>query len=171
MKNLVIAAFCVCVISLVSCEDDEFASERIPSSGESVSEIYTINSRESKGFLLDELRLAEFPGSEADFIIIPQTGLTGDVMSPFLANPDLENRFILLSGDLTDVKSAVEYFASYTTYPEEQDPGQFALNLKPYQVWLIKSQSGVFFKVLILDTSVDKETSYVEIKFRAEKVL
>jgi hypothetical protein len=107
---------------------------------------------------------------KADFIIIPQTGLTGDVMSPFLSHPNFEKRFILAK-EFDDAKSAEAYFDSYNVSPDGEPLQQFALDLRANQVWLIKTKDGSFCKLLILETKIDKETDYVAIKFKAEKIV
>ncbi|HEX2395650.1 MAG TPA: hypothetical protein VHI78_09900 [Bacteroidales bacterium] len=170
MKNLVIAVLSGLMIFFVSCEEEDLSMERVPSSEVGRSQVFTINSRENKGFSVDALKLADFPKTDADFIIIPQTNLTGDIMSPFLSNPDLEKRFFL-SDEFEDSKSAQSYFESYDVNPESEDLQQFALNLKSNQVWLVKTLSGTFCKIWILETKIDKSTSFVEIKFRAQKLV
>lgn len=135
-----------------------------------VTDVFTINSKENKGFSVDGLKIADFPKSDADFIIIPQTSMTGDVMSPFLSNPNLEKRFVL-SNEFDNSMSAMSYFDAFTVNTEELVLQQFALELKPNQVWIVKTHSNTFCKILILDTQVDKKTSFVEIKFKAQKLI
>lgn len=168
MKNLVIAVIFGLIFSFISCEEDELSLERTPSEALQNSKVYVLNSRDNKGFSVDLLKMADFPKTDADFIIIPQTSLTGDVMSPFLANPNLEKRFFL-SDEFEDSKSAQTYFDSYEEYPADEELQQFALNLKANQVWLVRTKSGTFCKIWILETKVDKGTSIVELKFKAQK--
>jgi len=168
MKNYVIAALYGLMIIFISCEEDAPESEQIDQALIE-NRVFARNSRENKGFSIEKMNVADFPKSDADFIIIPQTNLTGDVVSPFLSNPNLEKRFIL-SNEFGDIESAQAYFNSYSDYPVGQDLQQFALEIKPNQVWLVKTHSGTFCKILIMDTRIDKTTSFVEIKFRAEKI-
>jgi len=168
MKNYVIAALYGLMIIFISCEEDAPESEQIDQALIE-NRVFALNSKENKGFSIEKMNVADFPKSDADFIIIPQTNLTGDVVSPFLSNPNLEKRFIL-SNEFGDIESAQAYFNSYSDYPVGQDLQQFALEIKPNQVWLVKTHSGTFCKILIMDTRIDKTTSFVEIKFRAEKI-
>jgi hypothetical protein len=172
MKNLIISIVFGLLIGLVSCEKEDLAYEGTAKEGftDIASHVFVMNSRQNKGFSADNLKLADFPKTDADFIIIPQTSLTGDVMSPFLSNPDLEKRFVL-TDEFDDSKSAEAYFNTYETYAEGDSLQQFALDLRANQVWLIKTRSGEFCKMLILETKIDKATSFVEIKFKAEKIL
>ncbi len=172
MKNYIITALYGTILLVASCEKEDLALERAqvePDIKEN-NEVYTLSSKDNKGFLVEGLKIADFPKTKADFIIIPQTNLTGDVMSPFLSHPNLEKRFIL-SDEFDDSNSAKSYFDSYNISPEGENLQQFALNLKANQVWLVKTHSGAFCKIWIMDTRIDKTTSFVEIKFRAEKII
>jgi hypothetical protein len=155
-----------------SCEKEDLALElaEVPGVHKENTTIYTLNSKDNKGFSAGNLKLADFPKVKPDFIIIPQTNLTGDVMSPFLSHPNLEKRFIL-SKEFDDIKGAQAYFDSYNFIPQGVPLLQFANNIKPNQVWLVKTADGAFCKILILDTQVDKKSAFVEIKFKAEKMV
>lgn len=169
MKNLINALLIGFIFFFISCEEDDLSLERTPSEALQNTKEYVLNSRDNKGFSADLLRMADFPKSDADFIIIPQTSLTGDIMSPFLANPNLGMCFLLID-EFEDSKSAQTYFESNEEYPADKDLQQFALNLKSNQVWLVKAKSGSFCKIWILETRVDKTTSIVELKFKAQRV-
>jgi hypothetical protein len=172
MKKYIIVILNSLLMLLISCEQEDPAMESVSATGEvvEVSDVFAMNSKENKGFSVDRLKIANFPKTDADFIIIPQTSMTGDVMSPFLSNPNLEKRFVL-SDEFDDSMSAMAYFDAYTVNPAVMVWQQFALELKPNQVWIVKTHSGTFCKILILDTQVNKKTSYVEIKFKAEKLI
>ncbi len=169
MKNLVISIAFGFSALLVSCEKDDLEKSSVLPGETTTSGVLIMNSKQNKGFSVDNLKLADFPRSDADFIIIPQTNLTGDVMSPFLSNPDLGKRFIFID-EFEDVKSAESYFNTNELFPEDESLQQFALNLKPNQLWLVKSATGEFCKILILETKIDKSTSFVEIRFKAGRV-
>ena len=166
------ALMCSMMIYFSACEKEDLSAEKsgvsVPSNA--TTKVYSINSANNKGFSVEFLAEAGSPNIKADFIIIPQTGLTGDVMSPFLSHPNFERRFVL-SKEFDDSKSAQEYFDAYNTAPEGEPLQQFALDLKANQVWLVKTIEGNFCKVLILETNVDKQTDFVEIKFKAEKMV
>jgi hypothetical protein len=131
--------------------------------------IYSLNSKDSKGFSAENLKVVDFPKVKPDFIIIPQTNTTGDVMSPFLLHPNLEKRFIL-SEEFDDPESALAYFETFNEMPVGIALQQFANNLSANQVWLIKTISGEFCKILVLEIIIDKKTSLAGIKFKAEKI-
>lgn len=134
---------------------------------------FTLDSETQKGFQFEILNIIDFPNSNGlkpDFIVLAQTSNDGDVLSPFLSQPDLENRFIL-SEEFENSESAQAYFDSYST-PEDKPFQQFALNVKPNQIWLIKTNSGEFGKILILSaefSNIDNKP-FARITFKAENL-
>jgi len=134
---------------------------------------FTLDSATHKGFLFENLDIIDFPNSndlKPDFIVLAQTSDNGDVLSPFLSQPDLENRFIL-SEEFDDFESAQAYFDSYST-PENKPFQQFALNVKPNQIWLIKTNSGKFGKILIISTEFNNidNKPFAKATFKAENL-
>lgn len=161
MKHNVQLLLALALLIMNSCD-------RAPNSP---SNKFSLNSEQHKGFLFEGLKVIDSPNSSGilpDFIVLAQTGENGNVLSPFLSNPLLENRFIL-SKEFEDIETAEQYFESYSA-PEDEPFLQNALNIKPYQVWLIKTNNGDFGKILILNSifkSIDS-TPYAEIKFKAD---
>jgi hypothetical protein len=169
MKKLAVALFCGMMIFFGSCEKEDIGGEKVPEKAAPREEIFTMSTNDNKGFSAEYLRLADSPKVKPDFIIIPQTNLTGDVMSPFLSHPNFERRFIL-SKEFEDAASAQAYFDSYNVDGNGQDLQQFALNLRANQVWLIKTREGDYCKILILETRIEKKSDFAEVKFKAERI-
>jgi len=134
---------------------------------------FTLDSEMHKGFQFENLNIIDFPNSndlKPDFIVLAQTSDNGDVLSPFLSQPDLENRFIL-SEEFDNTESAQAYFDSYST-PENKPFQQFALNVKPNQIWLIKTNSDKFGKILIVSTEFNniENKPFAKATFKAENL-
>jgi len=132
---------------------------------------FTLDSEMRKGFHFESLSIIDFPNSselKPDFIVLAQTNEIGDVLSPFLSHPDIESRFIL-SDEFDNFESAQAYFDSYST-PENEPFQQFATNVKPNQIWLIKTNSGKFGKILIASTAFNNidDKPYAKVTFKAE---
>ena len=163
MKHTVQLLFALTFLIWTSCDKEP----------NSPSNEFSLNSEQHKGFLFEDLKVIDSPNSSGilpDFLVLAQTNENGDVLSPFLANPLLENRFIL-SEEFEDIENAEQYFESYST-PEDGPFLQNALNIKPYQIWIIKTNKGDFGKILILNSiykSID-DTPYAEISFKADKL-
>lgn len=168
MKKVALALFCGMALVFGSCEKEDVGGEKVTEKAAPLKEeVFTLSTKDSKGFSAEYLRMADSK-VRPDFIIIPQTNLTGDVMSPFLSHPNFEKRFIL-SKEFDDAGSAEAYFDSYNTDGNGEDLQQFALNLKANQVWLVRTHNG-FCKMLILETKSDKKSDFVEISFKAVKM-
>jgi len=134
---------------------------------------FTLDSDMHKGFQFENLDIIDFPNSndlKPDFVVLAQTNDNGDVVSPFLSQPDLENRFIL-SEEFISFDSAQAYFDSYTT-PDNKPFQQFALNVKPNQIWLIKTNTGKFGKILIISTEFNNidNKPFAKTTFKAENL-
>ena len=134
---------------------------------------FTLDSSTHKGFQFENLDIIDFPNSndiKPDFIVLAQTSDNGDVLSQFLSQPDLENRFIL-SEEFDNFESAQAYFDSYST-PENKPFQQFALNVKPNQIWLIKTNTGEFGKILIISTEFNNidNKPFAKTTFKADNL-
>lgn len=154
------------LIVLTSCESDY----------NSKSEFYTLNTTVTsnifKGFSFESLNIINYPNKQntkPDFIVLAQMNQTGTVLSPFLSQQDLESRFIL-SNTFSDYNSAKSYFDTLAIV-ENKTLEQSAFDIKPNQVWVIKTNNGDFGKILIVETKteiVENNTPFAEIKFKAE---
>lgn len=142
------------------------------------SEFYTLNttvtSNKFNGFSFENLNIIDYPNKQnikPDFIVLAQLNETGTVLSPFLSQQELESRFIL-SNSFSDYNSAKSYFDTLTTI-ENKTFKQYALGIKPNQVWVIEINNGDVGKILIVETKtaiVENNTPFAEIKFKAEKI-
>jgi hypothetical protein len=145
-----------------SCDDDD-----------NPSPVYSLNSETYKGFLFEDMKIIDFPNSinlKPDFFVLAQTNDTGDVLSPFLSHPDMESRFVLIA-EFQDLESAQGFYDSYLT-PEDKPLQQFALNIKPFQIWLIKTNTEKLGKILITETKTSNINNkpFAEMKFKASKM-
>lgn len=142
-----------------SCDEEDIAK----------SNEFTLNSESLKGFLFSDLRIVDYPDSniKPDFIVLAQTNAHGEVLSPFLSHPDLKGVFKFLK-QFDNYESAQTYFDSYSEL-EHETFVQFGLDIKPNQVWLIKTNNDEFGKVLIISTKYNNHDNkpYAEITFKA----
>ncbi len=156
------------LIVLTSCESDD----------NSKSEFYSLNTTVTsnifKGFSFESLNIINYPNKQntkPDFIVLAQMNEKETVLSPFLSQQDLESRFIL-SNTFSDYNNAKSYFDTLVTV-ENKALEQSALDIKPNQVWVIKTNNGDFGKILIVETKteiVENNTPFAEIKFKAERI-
>lgn len=163
MKTLIKSALVLVLFSLTTCDKDH----------EFKTDVYTLNSTPSNGFIFSGLRIISYSSSttKPDFIVLAQINIDGDVVAPYLSHPDLENRFFL-SKEFRDSVDAQEYFDSYLE-PENKPLVDLAYSIKPNQIWLIKTNSGGYGKILIVGSRVDtldNNTPFAEIKFKAENM-
>lgn len=127
-----------------------------------------------KGFSFKKMKIISFPNSDnlnPDFILSVHTNETGDILGPMLGDPELTNRFIFRKR-YDDQKSAQNYFDTLTVI--SKDPLQtFALDIKPYEVWQINSNTGQTGIILVLETQAESinNTPTAEIKFKAKILL
>ena len=147
---------------LIGCEE----TSEIP------SKIITIDSsvdKGLKGFYFETGKTIIYPNSnniKPDFSVLVQIEQTLGIVGPFLSNPDLTSIFSL-TDSFTEKELADNYFDNYKVVSTTNyDIG--ALNLKPYQIWTIKTNEGKFAKLLVLDTKkgTDLNNPFAEITFR-----
>lgn len=134
---------------------------------------FTLNSESLQGFIFEDLIIIEYPNTEnqkPDFWVSAQTNDYGDVIAPFLSHPDLESKFALLQQH-ENFDNARNYFDSYSIV-EEPRFQQFGFNVQSNQVWLIKTNTGGFGKIIIIDShysNIDNKP-FAEITFKAESI-
>ncbi len=130
---------------------------------------FTINSADFEGFSFESFKVVKYPGFQTpDFFVLVQIETHGELKGPFLSHPDMEARFFL-AGEFDDLESAEAFYSSYLP-EDEKSLQQFALNVSPNQVWLIKTNSGSYGKILILKTKSGQidDKPFAEIVFKAE---
>lgn len=135
------------------------------------SDEFTLKSNQYTGFLFEGLKVIDFPNNEnrkPDFLVAAQTLENGDVVSPFFSNPDLESRF-LLSGSFENYESALNEYNNFAV-PANYQLAQFALNVQPNQIWLIKTNTKKFGVILIKSAKFNNfnDTPYAETTFKAK---
>jgi hypothetical protein len=134
---------------------------------------FTLDSTPDRGFLFEGLKIIEYTNASTvkpDFIVLAQVNAQGDVISPFLSHPDYLHRFIL-SEEFTNLDEAQAYYDTYST-PDNKPLQLIASNIKPYQVWLVKTNNEGFGKILVINTRIDKidNTPFAEVTFKAAKM-
>jgi hypothetical protein len=128
----------------------------------------------TKGFRLESNQIIDYPNSDGikpDFIVAAQVNDTGLIIGPFLSNPDLNNIFILTE-EFSELDSAKLFYNSYN-YSDDSIFEQLALDVKPYQIWTIKTENDLKGKLLILKTKggkINNNTEYAEMEFFAYKL-
>lgn len=132
---------------------------------------FILKSNAYTGFLFEKLKIINFPNSnnlKPDFVISPHITANGIVASPFFSHIDLENRFYL-SGEFDSYENAINYYESYIL-PNDAHFQQFALPIKPNQVWLILTNNERYGVVLIKGTEFNdnNDTPYAEATFKAK---
>ena len=93
----------------------------------------------------------------------------GDIGGPSLLHQNLENRFVLLNS-YDNRNSAQNNFDTLSTI--SSNPYQpFALDIKPFEIWQIKTNSAGIGVILILEARSEKigSSSFAEVKFKAKK--
>ena len=149
---------------LVSCEKDK----------NKPSDEFTIKSSDKAGFLFETLKIIPFPSADnllPDILVSPYTMENGDVVSPFLSHPDFAEYRFFLSAEFENLNNALESFESYVL-PDEFQLQKFAFNVKPNQIWLVKTNSGNYGIILIKNTEFnnDNDNPYAKVTFKAKKL-
>ena len=161
MKNILKYSIIGMLLILTSCDKENNSPD------------YTLDSESHKGFLFENLKIVDIQNSSnliPDFIVSVQISESGVVLSPFMSHPNLENRFVL-SEEFESSDSAQTYFDKYSK-PENKPFQNFALNIKPNQIWLIKTNTGEYGKILVLKTKATNSNNkpFAEMTFKAERM-
>jgi len=162
--NLIILG---CIVG--ACEDHE---KTLPDS-------YVLNTElnaehHPTGFLFKEMKIISFPNSNnlnPEFVLSVHINDSGDILGPMLSDPGLTNRFIFRK-KYDDQKSAQNYFDTLSVI--SKDPLQtFALDIKPYEVWQINTNTGQTGIILVLESQAASinNTPTAEIRFKAKIIL
>lgn len=126
-----------------------------------------------KGFSFKEMKIISFPNSDnlkPDFILSVHINETGAILGPMLSHLDLENRFTFIKS-YDDLNSAQNYFDTLSILKDT--PLQtFAFDIKPFEVWQIKTNTGEAGILLVLETRTEtiNNTPFAEIKFKVKKI-
>ena len=168
MKKIIILIFCSSIFINYACEDKdnkdpEFILNTNIQSGQLI-----------RGFSFTKMNIIALPNSEnliPDFIVACQMNEFGDISGPFLSHPNLENRFVLLKS-YDNINSAQNYYDTLSTI--SSSPYQpFALDIKPFEIFQIKTSSDEIGVILILEARSEKigSSSFAEVKFKAKKII
>lgn len=123
------------------------------------------------GFSFKEMKIISFPDSDnlkPDFLLSVHTAETGAILGPMLSHPDLENRFTFRKNH-KDLNSAQYYFDTLSIINETQLQ-TFAFDIKPFEVWQIKTNAGETGLLLVLETRTEtiNNTPFAEVKFKVK---
>ena len=168
MKKILMLFFCTSIFLIYACEDKdnrdhEFILNTNIQSGQLIS-----------GFSFKKMNVIAFPNSEnitPDFIVFCRMNEFGDISGPSLSHQNLENRFILLKS-YDNINSAQNNFDTLSII--SNSPYQpFAEDIKPFDLWQIKTYSDEIGLILILEARSEKigSSSFAEVKFKAKKII
>ena len=168
MKRIFYLNLFVLVFTAYACEDKEnkdpeFLLNTDPPSGYITS-----------GFSFKKMRLITVPNSEniiPDFIVACLMNEIGEIGGPFLSHPNLENRFVLVNSydNITSAQKNFDTIATLSNKPYQT----LALDIKPYEIWQIKTSSDELGIILLLETRAEKIglNAFAEVRFKAKKLL
>jgi hypothetical protein len=155
--------FLFVAILCIACNEDYIPSE------------YSLSSGEVNGFSFDKMNVVNKPITThiyTDFIVAAGLNETGEFVSPFFTQLDFKSYFVL-SKQFDNLQSAQHYFDSYITMTEDKSYFDIvAMPVQPYQIWIVKTQSDTYGKILILSTISysSNHTTYCSVRFKAEKL-
>ena len=168
MKKTLILTFCTLVFLSYACEDKD---NRDP---EFILNTNILSGQHISGFSFKKMNIIAFPNSEniiPDFIAFCLMNEFGDISGPSLSHQNLENRFVLLNS-YDNINSAQNNFDTLSII--SNSPYQpFALDIKPFEIWQIKTYSDEIGVILIVEARSEKigSSSFAEIKFKAKKII
>jgi hypothetical protein len=121
------------------------------------------------GFSFGDLKVISFPllnSAKPDFLLSVHTDEFGNILGPMLSHPDLENRFNFVK-KFDDLNSAQICFDTIATTNITQYQ-TFAFDINPFEIWLVKTNTGKTGKLLILETRTDNinNAPFAEIRFK-----
>ncbi len=127
------------------------------------------------GFSFSTADLIEYPNSESltpDIILMAELDGNGNTKSIYLSSCMQTKQSFILMEQFSDLESAENYF--YTLSEASEDGYEiYALQVKEYQVWSVKTVDDKYGKILILNTERDENilkpistNSYGEVTFR-----
>lgn len=167
MKKILILFFCTLIFLNYACEDKdnrdpEYILNTDIQSGQLIS-----------GFSFKKMNIITLPNSEniiPDFIVACFMNEFGDISGPLLSHQNLVNRFVLLNS-YDNINSAQNNFDTISTI--SNGPYQtFALDIKPFEIWQIKTSTDEIGIILIIEARAEKigSSAFAEIKFKAKKI-
>lgn len=161
MKTRKKCMFLVVAILCIACNEDNIPSE------------YSLSSSKDNGFSFDRMNVVNNQIASqiyTDFIVVAGLNETGEFTSPFFTQLEFKTYFVL-SKQFDNLQSAQQYFDSYTKMSENESYFDIsALPVQPYQIWIVKTQSNTYGKILILSTInySSNHSTYCTVRFKAE---
>lgn len=133
---------------------------------------FSISSKQETGFSFDAMTTVNDTLNTAvtDFTVLPQLNDSGKLVLPILVQLQLKSNFIL-SKQFDNLNDAQKYFDSYTAFSENASNFSiYGLTVKPYQVWIVRTNLNKYGKILILTSTTNylNNSPYAEITFKAE---
>ena len=161
MNTTIKVMIAICLFFFISCDKENSKP----------ADEFTLKSNANTGFLFEKLKIINFPNSnnlKPDFILSPHITANGGVVSPYFSHVDLESRFHL-SGEFDSYENALNYYESYIL-SDDVHFQQFALPVRPNQVWLILTNNERYGVVLVKSTEFNdnNDTPYAEATFKAK---
>jgi len=168
MKKPLILILCLLVFLAYACENKENQEpEFILNTDIPDGQLYS-------GFSFEKMKIITGPNSEniiPDFLVACLMNDLGEISGPFLSHPNLESRFVLLNS-YDNLNSAKNNFDTLSTI-SNQPPTTFALDIKPFEIWQIKTSTDDVSLILIIEAKAEKigSSAFAEIKFKARKII
>jgi hypothetical protein len=168
MKKILNLILCASVFLALACEDKEKTDPEFTLDND-------INDNHlGKGFSFSKMGVINLPNSEnliPDFIVACLMDENGNLQGgPFLSHPNLEGRFVFIK-DYDNKISAQNHFDTISTI-SSRPYDIFASNLKPNELWQIKTSTEDIGIILIMEARNEnvQGEGYAEIKFKAKKL-
>ncbi len=149
-------------IALSACQNEE----ELPFS-------FSLSSLQDNGFSFEKMNVqtdAVHQNADADFVVLPQFDDKGELKSPFFVQPQLKSSYVLLK-QFDNLTSAEQFYNNYTSFTDENLAFDYnALSIKPFQIWLVRTNSAQYGKILITNTatSYSNNSPNAIVTFKAE---
>ncbi len=134
---------------------------------------FSLSSLQDNGFSFEKMNVqsdAANQNIDADFVVMPQLDDSGKLLAPFLVQPQLKSSYYLLK-QFDNLASAEQFYDSYTSFTEESSTFDYnALSIKPFQIWIVRTNSVQYGKVLITGTATSETNNSLNavVNFKAE---
>lgn len=140
------------IIAFSACQNNN----GLPVDNSVSSADYSLSSAQNNGFsfkIMTVLTDSVNQNINSDFIVLPQLSDKGDLVSPFLVQPHLKSSYAL-SKQFDNQIDAELYYNAYTSFSETGTVFDYnAIPIKPFQIWIVKTNLNRYGKILIISTS------------------
>jgi len=167
MKKILKLILCASIFLSFGCNDKENTAVEFTLTNDLSSQIF-------HGFSFRKMDTITFPNSEniiPDLMVVYLINDFGDISGPFLSHQNAENRFALI-GTFENRISAQDCFDTISC-SNNSAYQSFTPEIKPYEIWQVKTTTEEVGVILILEARVEKIGSggIAEMKFKAKKFL